>query len=390
MESTKNYWEEEDFQEISNVERQVIPLVYRSHHNSSTSNAFKASNGRVYDFREFLSIYPNKVVRYSRNVAPDTTDYSDTLIAKGWQFDEKGKLIKPTDYIGITEDNRSHGIMSKPARNRMNIAIDWILLLAKGDEAWNYQTKSAFNFKLNFVTLTLASEQVHSDNVIKKKLLNSLLIELKRKWKVKNYIWRAEAQANGRIHFHIITDKFIPFQSLRTEWNFIQAKLGYIDEFEKKFNHRNPNGTDIHSLSKVKSVAGYLSKYCSKSSNGITILLSNAKVLLADKPLLMGSTWIFPKKKVKFYRAINGRLWGLSQQLSKLKNAKFAMTDALETSYNKLKAMLPKCTVAYKYAEVIKVKCQQLVAMGINPIRDRLAAYTRSIIYPDKQLIIPL
>ena len=67
-------------------------------------------------------------------------------------------------------------------------------------------------YKLTFITLTLPSKQIHSDNEIKSKCLNQFLIELKKNHSVSRYIWKAEKQENNNIHFHIIADKFIKWQ----------------------------------------------------------------------------------------------------------------------------------------------------------------------------------
>src|SRR5690554_5071199 len=62
---------------------------------------------------------------------------------------------------------------------------------------------------LVFITLTLSSKQVHDDNFIKRNLLNNFIIYMGRKFDMKNYLWKAEKQKNGSIHFHIVTDVYI-------------------------------------------------------------------------------------------------------------------------------------------------------------------------------------
>jgi hypothetical protein len=114
-----------------------------------------------------------------------------------------------------------------------------------------------------FLTLTLSSKQVHCDKTIKREVLNHFLIYLKRRYAVHNFLWKAEIQekTTGNIHYHIITDKYIPHEELRELWNAAQNRLSYVDMFE----HKNPNSTDIHSLRRVKNVMAYVGKYMSKS-----------------------------------------------------------------------------------------------------------------------------
>lgn len=120
---------------------------------------------------------------------------------------------------------------------------------------------------LTFVTLTLPAKQMHGDNEIKRKCLTPFIQTLQRKFNVWHYFWRAEAQKNGNIHFHLIIDSYIDHGKLRLEWNTCINKLQYVDRFQKSFQHNNPNSTDIHSFRNINSPASYVIKYCTKTDN---------------------------------------------------------------------------------------------------------------------------
>lgn len=137
-----------------------------------------------------------------------------------------------------------------------------------------------------FVTLTLSSPQLHWDQTIRRKILTPFIQELIRTKNVWHYYYVSEAQANGNIHFHLLIDSYIPWEDLRDLWNHHQNSLGYIDRFENVFNHNNPNSTDIHSLEKIDSVESYVMKYISKTEGR---------------------------------RKIQGKVWGCSDGLKKLK-----------------------------------------------------------------------
>lgn len=137
-----------------------------------------------------------------------------------------------------------------------------------------------------FVTLTYPSEQRHDDNYLKREHLNNFIITAKRKWDCKKYIWKAEIQKNGNLHFHFLMDCYIQHEVLRKTWNDIIQGDNYISEFEKKHKHRNPNSTDIKSLAKVTNISNYISKYCAK--------------------IEIEKTGI---------RKINGRVWGCSDNV---------------------------------------------------------------------------
>lgn len=87
-----------------------------------------------------------------------------------------------------------------------------------------------------FLTLTLPAEQNHTDNEICKYLVNPLMSYARKYWRVKYYIWKKELQANGNLHFHLIFDRTVPWQSLRKEWNKLLNR-GYVPGVKNKFNY---------------------------------------------------------------------------------------------------------------------------------------------------------
>lgn len=141
------------------------------------------------------------------------------------------------------------------------------------------------NGKLAFITLTLSASQAHDDNYIKRHFLNRFIQEMKRRFGMNTYFWRAESQENGNIHFHILIDCFVAWQEVRRIWNEIQAAHGYIDRFEAVHGHRNPNSTDVHGLEELRNTTAYVVKYCCKTEG---------------------------------YRPIKGRIWGASDNLRSL------------------------------------------------------------------------
>jgi hypothetical protein len=118
-----------------------------------------------------------------------------------------------------------------------------------------------------FLTLTLPATQEDTDVKIKRDLLNKFLIYGKRKSQFENYIWKAEKQKNGNIHFHLITDKFFNKDALQSQWNGILKSTNYMARFSEKFGHENPPSTHVTKIGTSVRLAEYLSKYVSKSEN---------------------------------------------------------------------------------------------------------------------------
>ncbi len=171
---------------------------------------------------------------------------------------------------------------------------------------------------LTFVTCTLPCAQFHTDKIIKRSF--TLFLEnLVKTYNVKFYLWKAEAQKNGNIHFHVLIDRYVDHGIVRNLWNLQMKKLGYIERFsanmmskgftynpkskkpreiqnleyliQKKEGFNNPNSTDIHSLKGIKNIAGYMIKYMTKNEEN--------------------------------KRPIIGRVWGCSRNIKFLKYPEF-------------------------------------------------------------------
>lgn len=287
------------------------------------------------------------------------------------------------DPTAMPEDTRSHGLMSFKANKRVRLAIDWMIHLAKEKPLYSAEKKSNFTFKINFITLTLPSKQKHSDNEIKSKLLNQFLTELRHKYKVVNYLWRAEAQANGNIHFHIVCDTFIPWRTLRTDWNRITEKLGYVSKFHENTGKSDPNSTDIHSVNQIKNLSGYLAKYCSKNSKGYVVMATKAQAGPYRPPCFL--TYKHPKlaAKPKFFRQIHGKLWGLSNNLSKYQSAKTEVFGRIEVELNWLRQKKASCIKYMDMATVYLISVTELAKLKCHALVERFNIYAHKVANPD-------
>jgi hypothetical protein len=194
-----------------------------------------------------------------------------------------------------------------------------------------------------FVTLTLASKQQHSDNYIKRHMLNRFIQRLQNLFGVKYFFWRAEPQENSNLHFHLIVDRWAKWETLRAEWNKIQGEHGYIDAYRlaqqarhadgfmldrasstskaqqlKAYtegmacNWSNPNSTDVHKINKLESLTAYVVKYVCKR----------------DEPTEAEET----EEATGSRRKIGGRIWGCSDELRNFKY--YADTLAIDINFN--------------------------------------------------------
>jgi len=193
---------------------------------------------------------------------------------------------------------------SDKSRKELKEKIESIILLSRKKWIWDESLKKWFYFKLNFITLTLSDVQHHSDVEIKNLMLNNFLTRLRQLHNVTMYVWRAETQANGNIHFHIITNVFIHYDVIRKLWNSILKYHGYCN------NHDNPNSTDVHSCKRIRNLAAYLVKYFSKIPDKV-----HGNVNYDSSDVFLKSCY-----NIKSHlRCIAGRDWGCSYFLSAFK-----------------------------------------------------------------------
>lgn len=209
-------------------------------------------------------------------------------------------------------DNRVKGYLSVASSRKIRDLVENWVNACKADQL---RTKKSLDKYLCFVTLTLPAEQRHPDKVIKRECLNKFLIYAKRKFGVKNYLWKAEPQKNGNVHFHLIMDRFLPWQDVRKVWNECVESLGYIEDFTRKHGHSDPNSSDVHGLKRDKKgneilfVGAYLAKYMSKKAS----------------------------EKDGVDRPLEGRIWGCSDGLKLLTAFRDYDSDYVDRFYQSLK-----------------------------------------------------
>jgi hypothetical protein len=257
------------------------------------------------------AIHPGQINVYYKSFAPRRRTPAPFI-------DSDTPISSPGVAPAQFTDNHHYGRISPVALRKITRAVQYLTFLVPKRRRYHTPDGRSGNYFLNFITLTLSSSQIHTDNEIKSFILEPFLNEMRKRFKVSSYIWRAERQENGNIHFHIISDRFIWWNDLRNSWNYFQERLGYVSryrlsmqEFHKEgFRVRedlqnkwpvhkqlsawkhgsrtdwtSPNSTDVHSLRSIGNVRSYLTKYITKSDDNSDI---------------------------------QGRLWGCSYNLTKL------------------------------------------------------------------------
>lgn len=162
--------------------------------------------------------------------------------------------------------HRYSGKLTAGGKKRLTKAVTILTTCIKPQFIYNEVSKRYHWHKLSFVTLTVSDHQKKLTGKTAYRLLLSHFLQwLRRTHNVRTYIWKAELQKNGQIHYHITTPAFIHYQKVRDVWNNLQRKAGLLDKYAQEHGHYNANSTDIHEVKGVNDLAAYLIKYIAKS-----------------------------------------------------------------------------------------------------------------------------
>lgn len=313
-------------------------------------------------FMPSFSLEPNKVTSFNR------VFYKDKLNEKLLTANEIKKTVS-NKFKELRSNNKVERIghnfeISDNAYRTLKRKINWLYYLAKSKSVKTYSGKEIYNFKINFITLTLPSKQRECTKDTTNKLLNNFLTELRQRTKLTNYVWRLEFQKNGNVHYHIVTDTYLDYFFIQKIWNRLLKLNGYIEAYQEKFsklslseynklinpnnklefqtvakryakakseNWSNPPSVDVKSVVSKQAIANYISKYFSKSSDKTSICneLDNAD------------------------NSNNLRLWFCSRSLSKLNSISKFCEEVQYDIFSVVSFCEQKRTVYTKWAKMI-------------------------------------
>ena len=159
--------------------------------------------------------------------------------------------------------NLSKGVVSDKAAVRITNYCNLLYHASPIKRVYSKATKKSYTFRINFITLTLPSKQIHDDKDIYRYCFKPFIRSITNNDNSFLYVWKAEVQANGNLHFHLSTSSFIHYNFIRMLWNNCVDKLGYVERAVVA----NPNSTDVHAVRNDKDFAIYMAKYLSKNDD---------------------------------------------------------------------------------------------------------------------------
>lgn len=190
--------------------------------------------------------------------------HSEALIYRQWngpRYPPKKKQIE-----ALLSTKAYSGTVTEGAKKRMRKAISLLVQKSPMQRIWNPVINKFHKFNIGFITLTIADQGKDTATDVYKKCLAPFL-----KWfryrGLNEYVWKAELQERGTIHYHMAVNEFVHWQLVRDKWNVYQKKAGYLDKFARSHKHFRPNSTDVHAVWKVDNVEAYMLKYMSKDED---------------------------------------------------------------------------------------------------------------------------
>lgn len=336
------------------------------------------------------------------SVRPDKITFYKEFVLRN-QIPNKNVLkISPASNKALLEmgigknrvvDNNSHNFeLSVKATKRIKDKINWLYHLSKIETITVSKHKTLYNFRMNFITLTLPCKQRHTTSEINEKCLNQFFTEIKDKFGVRNYVWRLEFQKNGNAHYHIATDTYINFNAMRYIWNRCINKLGYVDDYMNKnigitfeeyrnknarnneidfktLQHRfskgsaerwtKPNTVDVKTVFNVSGIGYYISKYITKKSEH-----QLNSIVKEREP-----------------QDTNLRLWFCSRSLSKLDKVTFYEEEITDKLCDLLNELGDKKTFIFDYCKVVYFNVKKQSNLFQRLFREFFTDYARDVGY---------
>jgi hypothetical protein len=144
--------------------------------------------------------------------------------------------------------------------------------------------KACPDSEFTFLTLTMVTS---CEDTKAARCLNKFLTVLRKQYGRFLYLWVAERQDNGNIHFHFITNRRFPIRRINALWVYQQYNSGIINEeadsaIARYSNSLNTvadlyengefddlalflNPVDIRKIKNIDSLSGYLTGYITKN-----------------------------------------------------------------------------------------------------------------------------
>jgi hypothetical protein len=233
-----------------------------------------------------------------------------------------GKSIRRMENMRQQAKKAYSGAMTQGSRKRLAKAITIMCQATKPRWITNSVSNKMNYHRFAFITLTVSSPHNITARKAYDDLLSHFLDWMTRTVGAKNpaaktYVWKAELQKRGQIHYHITTPAFIHMHAIRDKWNDLQRRAGLLDEYAAKHLHYNAPSTDIKETRSVRRADKYLIKELAKSVDAIEVEVREKVLQMVERGELDASRIDEKIEKLRTEKLSTvGKIWGCSGDLA--------------------------------------------------------------------------
>ena len=203
--------------------------------------------------------------------------YRPNIGLQSYQYRYKGSRLTGIEILPEKKERSTTHTLSKRSKDKVR---DKMLAMYRACSGRDGFRSNIVNF--TFCTLTFIAPVDDNDGM---DVLNTWFTTIKKRYGNFNYIWVAERQANGNIHFHMIADCRFPIGYINSLWVKNQVEAGIVNKevinrlreehgttfsnlhTEGKYNivHDYLNPVDIKAVKTIDGISSYLTNYVTKN-----------------------------------------------------------------------------------------------------------------------------
>lgn len=219
-------------------------------------------------------------------------------------------------------DRRFTGTISSSAQKNLARSFDNLLTASRRQVLYNRYIRKSVPFQLNMITLTIPDGKEISSKEGNARLLKPFLQRMERYClqqyrKLPLYSWKIELQQRGQLHWHIITNRWVPHEWIARAWSEILFDATFMRDYYRKTGSRIARAaTRVESVR--RNSAGEMRLY---------LLKKYARKKVVDEKK------VGQDRAAEMIAKIDGHVWGCSRVL----RSNYPAIIATESDYLVLK-----------------------------------------------------
>ena len=193
--------------------------------------------------------------------------YDDRIVEFYDNYEKLTAYRENPNKIGLLQGKRRKNEINYYSKKLIEKRLTtWLKAIELYNIYWSHEKKKNQR-KPIFLTLTLSGIPTYTHQEIQRLLLQNFIKQIKYTYSIKEIFWKAELQKNQRIHYHIVTDHYMPAKEIQLRWNMIQRKHGLTKEYERKYRKENPPSTHVRMIAEMEKAIAYVMKYVTKKED---------------------------------------------------------------------------------------------------------------------------